>query len=108
MTNLAAGDTSVGSTPTWSVTWATKSADVGDDPGYAQSTVGYKFGNSSIGVSYYGGSNQGNSGSTSTAIGIGAAHVLPKAAVDLYVSAQNYSVDDAAITSFDIGSRVGL
>lgn len=96
---------------TWSLAWASQTGGA-VEPSYVQTTLGYKFGDTSIGLSYYGGSDFVNAGSSSAAIGIGAAQSIPKVGADLYIAAQNYSVDDAAITGSDaetvvtIGSRV--
>ena len=57
------------------------------------SVVGYKFGDSSIGVSYYGGSDLGQNDSESTGIGVGVAHLLPKLGAVVYAAVQQHSVD---------------
>ena len=70
--------------------------DGGSDPSFFQSTVGFVLGNTSVGASWYQSSDFANEGSEGTAIGIGAAHGLPKANATIYAAVQNYAVDDPA------------
>ena len=80
---------------TWSVTWASSNpSEVGRETAtYVHTVVGYKFGDSSVGVSYYGGSDLGWNGSESTGIGVGVAHLLPKLDAVVYAGVQQHSVD---------------
>ena len=84
---------------TWSVAWASSnSPKVGQETAsYVHTVVGYKFGNSSVGVSYYGGNDMDVNGSESTAIGIGVAHLLPKVDAVVYAAVQQHSVDGGAL-----------
>ena len=84
---------------TWSVAWASSnSPKVGrETASYVHTVVGYKFGDSSIGVSYYGGSDLKKNGSESTGIGVGAAHLLPKLGAVVYAAVQQHSVDGGAL-----------
>ena len=84
---------------TWSVTWASMDTKKPgrEKPTYVNSVVGYKFGDSSVGVSYYGGSDLGKNGSESTGIGVGAAHLLPKLDAVVYAGVQQHSVDGGAV-----------
>ena len=98
---------------TLSAAWAKQSVENTEvDPSYFQSTLGYVFGNSSVGVSWYKSSDFKNKGSDGTMIGIGMKHTMPKAGVDLYATVQTLDVEDPAAsmdtkdTVFVLASRV--
>ena len=96
---------------TLSVAWAKKSLDGTEaDPSFVQSTLGYVFGNSSVGVSWYDSSDFENPDSDGTMLGIGFKHTMPKAGVDLYATAQTLDVEDGDTdtkdTVFVLASRV--
>ena len=81
------------------------------DPSFYQATVGYVFGDTSVAVSWYQSSDFQRDGSEGTALGIGFNHNLPKIGANLWVSAQNHSVDKADGSSVDdtvvtIGTRI--
>lgn len=87
---------------TLSAAWAKQSLDGSDvDPSFVQSTLGYVFGNSSVGVSWYDSSDFVNKGSDGTMLGIGFKHTMPKAGVDLYATVQTLDVEDANATNPD-------
>ena len=71
------------------------------DPSFYQATVGYVFGDTSVAVSWYQSSDFQRDGSEGTALGIGFNHNLPKIGANLWVSAQNHSVDKADGSSVD-------
>ena len=71
------------------------------DPSFFQATVGYVFGDTSVAVSWYQSSDFQRDGSEGTALGIGFNHNLPKIGANLWVSAQNHSVDKADGSSDD-------
>ena len=82
------------------------------DPSFYQAAVGYVFGNTKVGVSWYQSQDFMMKDSKGTALGIGVNHVLPKVNADVYASAQNYkvtkvkggkSVDDTVVM---IGTRI--
>ena len=62
------------------------------DPSFYQAAVGYVFGNTKVGVSWYQSQDFMMKDSKGTAIGIGVNHALPKVAAEVYASAQNYKV----------------
>ncbi len=80
------------------------------DPSFFQATIGYVFGDTSVGVSWYRASDTVNEGSELTAVGVGVNHNLPKIATNVYAAAQDYSVEDGAYESDDtvimIGARI--
>ena len=81
------------------------------DPSFLQATVGYVFGDTSVAVSWYQSSDFQRDGSEGTALGIGFNHNLPKIGANLWVSAQNHSVDKADGSNVDdtvvtIGTRI--
>ena len=81
------------------------------DPNFYQATVGYVFGDTSVAVSWYQSSDFQRDGSEGTALGIGFNHNLPKIGANLWVSAQNHSVDKADGSNVDdtvvtIGTRI--
>lgn len=78
----------------------------GTDPSFVQSTLGYVFGNSSVGVSWYDSSDFKNKGSDGTMLGIGFKHTMPKAGVDLYATVQTLDVEDAAADGMDTKDTV--
>ena len=92
---------------TWSVAWASSnSPKVGrETASYVHTVVGYKFGNSSVGVSYYGGNDLDVNGSESTGIGVGAAHLLPKLDAVVYAGVQQHSVDGGDSTERSPGRQ---
>ena len=65
------------------------------DPSYFQLEVGYQFGNTAVGASWYQSQDMTSTGSEGTAIGIGATHSLPKAGATVYAAVQNYEAEDA-------------
>ena len=82
------------------------------DPSFMQAAIGYEFGTTKIGVSWYQSQDFVMTGSKGTAIGIGVNHALPKVAAEVYASAQNYkvtpmkgakSMDDTVVM---IGTRI--
>ena len=82
------------------------------DPSFYQAAIGYVFGNTKVGVSWYQSQDFLMKGSKGTAIGIGVNHSLPKAAAEVYASVQNYdvtpmkgakSMDDTVVM---IGTRI--
>ena len=80
---------------TLSGAWAKQTVDDTEaDPSYFQSTVGYVFGNSSVGVSWYQSSDFVNKDSEGTMLGLGFKHTLPKPGVDFYATVQTLDVDD--------------
>ena len=114
---------------TFSVAGGARSS--GDDASFMQSTLGYVFGNNGVGVSYYASSDvtpaplagaepleHPHVTSTprltgdGTAIGVGFIHTMPKAAVDIIASVQQFSADfDDSSKNMDdtvaiIGTRV--
>ena len=96
---------------TLSVAWAKQSVDnSAADPSFVQSTLGYVFGNSAVGVSWYDSSDFENQGSDGTMLGVGFKHTMPKAGVDLYATAQTLDVQDGSLdtkdTVFVLASRV--
>ena len=100
---------------TWSITWASMDEKTAgrENPTYVHSVVGYKFGDSSVGVSYYGGSDLGRNDSESTAIGIGATQQLPKLNAIVYAGVQQHSVEggdpaNAALDAMGDGSDTVL
>ena len=80
------------------------------DPSYFQTRVGYIFGSTHFGASFYRSEDFVTTGSTGTAFGVGALHNLPKAGVDIYASWQNYQVEDGMKDTSDdviiVGTRV--
>ena len=95
---------------TWSMAGGARSD--GDDASFVQSTVGYVFGNNSVGVSWYGSSDvqpdpvegadpANHPHTTMTArpmgdgqiLGLGFTHTMPKAGVDVIATVQQYSAD---------------
>ena len=88
----------------------TPAMDNTTDPSFFQTTIGYVFGDTSVGVSFYRSSDKVNTGSSLTAVGIGANHNLPKIGANVYAAAQNYSVEDGDMESDDtvvmIGARI--
>ena len=62
------------------------------DPSFYQAAVGYVFGTTKVGVSWYQSQDFKMKGSKGTAIGIGVDHVLPKVNANVYASVQNYKV----------------
>ena len=93
---LSAG-TKLASGFTLSVAWAKQTVDgTTADPSFVQSTLGYVFGNSAVGVSWYDSSDFENEGSDGTMLGVGFKHTMPKAGVDLYATAQSLDVEDMA------------
>ena len=80
---------------TWSFTWSSLDTEMPgrEKPSYVHSVAGYKFGDTSVAVSYYGGSDHTVDGSDSSAIDIGIAHNLPKAGVNLYAGIQHHNVE---------------
>ena len=92
---------------TWSVAWASSnSPKVGQETAsYVHTVVGYKFGNSSVGVSYYGGNDMDVNGSESTGIGVGAAHLLPKVDAVVYAGVQQHSVDGGDSTNASLDAK---
>lgn len=92
---------------TLSAAWAKQSFEnIDADPSYFQSTLGYVFGNSSVGVSWYKSSDFVNKGSDGTMIGIGMKHTMPKAGVDLYATVQTLDVEDEANDNLDTKDTV--
>ena len=89
-----------------------KAATPATDPSYLQTSIGYKFGNSAVAVSWYKSDDFVAMGSEGTALGAGVKHTLPKAKAELYAAVQNYDVKETAgaaskdETVFVIGSRV--
>ena len=82
------------------------------DPSFYQAAVGYVFGNTKVGVSWYQSQDFMMKDSKGIALGIGVNHVLPKVNAEVYASAQNYkvtkmkggnSVDDTVVM---IGTRI--
>ena len=82
------------------------------DPSFYQAAIGYVFGNTKVGVSWYQSQDFVMKGSKGTAIGIGVNHALPKVNAEVYASAQNYkvtpmkgakSMDDTVVM---IGTRI--
>ena len=71
---------------------ADKDLALATDPSYFQATLGYKFGNSAVGVSWYQSKDFVVDGAKGRALGIGASHALPKAGAELYIAMQNYDV----------------
>jgi hypothetical protein len=97
----------------WSIGYGQRQNHAGNtDPTFIENTLAYSMGNSAVGLSWYTASDFVNEGSDSTAIGIGAHHLFPKAGVRLYVAAQNYSAEDGDAkfdddgTVFVAGARV--
>ena len=108
---------------TWSVAGAARSS--GDDASFVQSTVGYVFGNNSVGVSYYGssdvqvaaaaGADPDNHPHVTPAgapsmgdgqiLGLGFTHTMPKAGVDIIATLQQYSAEGAGV---DLDDTVGI
>ena len=83
---------------TLSGAWAKQTVDGTDaDPSYFQSTVGYVFGDSSVGVSWYQSSDFKNKGSQGTMLGVGFKHTLPKPGVDFYATVQTLDVEDKEV-----------
>ncbi len=80
------------------------------DPSFFQATIGYVFGDTSVGVSWYRASDTVNEGSELTAVGVGVNHNLPKIATNVYAAAQDYSIEDGTYESDDtvimIGARI--
>ena len=62
------------------------------DPSFFQAGIGYVFGNTQVGVSWYQSQDFVMKGSKGTAIGLGVNHDLPKINADVYASVQNYKV----------------
>lgn len=92
---------------TLSAAWAKQTKDdTSADPSFVQSTLGYVFGNSSVGVSWYDSSDFENKGSDGTMLGIGFKHTMPKAGVDLYATVQTLDVEDAAADNMDTKDTV--
>ena len=79
-------------------------------PSFFQTTIGYVFGDTSFGVSWYQASDMNRDGSRLTAIGVGVNHNLPKAGAQVYAAAQNYQIEDGATDSDStvvmIGTRI--
>ena len=82
------------------------------DPSFYQAAIGYVFGNTKVGASWYQSQDFVMKGSKGTAIGVGVNHALPKVAAEVYASAQNYkvtpmkgakSMDDTVVM---IGTRI--
>ena len=86
---------------TWSVAWSAKDTEgtQQEKPSYVQSLIGYKFGDSAVGAVYYGGNHHSRDKSSSTAIGVGLSHNLPKAGVNLYAAIQNHDVEDGVVNA---------
>ena len=80
-----------------------------DESSFVQSTLGYAFGNNSVGVSWYGSSDvMGASGmGDGSALGIAFLHNMPKAGVDIMASVQQYSAD-VADDSMDMDDTVAI
>ena len=80
------------------------------DPSFFQTTIGYVFGDTSVGVSWYQANDMNRDGSRLTATGVGVNHNLPKAGAQVYAAAQNYQVEDGATdtdsTVVMIGTRI--
>ena len=97
---------------TWSMAGGTQSN--GKEGSFIQSTLGYVFGNNSVGVSWYSSSDvmpEGEMMGDGTAIGIAFLHNMPKAGVDVMASVQQYSADLMDGSEMDdvvaiVGSRV--
>ena len=104
---------------TVSVAGGTRSS--GDDASFAQSTVGYVFGNNAVAVSYYNSSDVMVTRDADTddemsymgdgqAMGIGFKHTMPKAGVEIIAAVQQYSSEgsegDMDETVAMLGSRV--
>ena len=88
-----------------------KNAGHASDPEYLRASIGYKFGNTSIGLSWYNGSDFVDKGSESTSVGAGVTHVLPKANADIYAFVRNFDAKngdkvDTDETLVAIGTRV--
>ena len=83
-----------------------------EDADFFQGKLGYIFGDTSIGVSWYQSSDLVNNGSELTVMGAGINHNLPKIGTNVFASAQNFDVEDKAIgkneddTVMMIGMRV--
>ena len=82
-----------------------------DDPTFFEATLGYAFGPSAVGLSWYSGEDIGQQGASSTAIGVGAHHTIAALGTRFYAAAQNYDVEPAAGASEDqvviaVGARV--
>ena len=79
------------------------------DPSFFQTTIGYVFGDTSFGVSWYQANDMYRDGSRLTAIGAGVNHNL-KAGAQVYAAAQNYQIEDGAMDSDStvvmIGTRI--
>jgi len=80
------------------------------DPSFFQWTLGYVFGDTSVGGSWYRASDTVNEDAELTAIGIGINHNLPGIGTNVYAAAQSYEVEDGAYESDDsvimIGARI--
>ena len=92
---------------TWSVTWASSNPPEVDreTASYVHTVVGYKFGDSSVGISYYGGNDLVRNGSESTGIGVGVAHLLPKVNALVYAGVQQHSVDGGDPTNIALDAK---
>lgn len=64
-----------------------------DDPTFFEATIGYAFGPSAIGLSWYSGEDIGKQGSSSTAFGVGAHHTMAALGTRFYAAVQNYDVE---------------
>ena len=80
------------------------------DPSFFQATLGYVFGDTAVGVSWYRSNDFQHKGSELTVLGVGVNHQLPKIGANVYATAQNFNLEDGDTdtdeTVISIGTRI--